>query len=92
MRYVIIKKASQNEQQNQTTTTTTNINYIKNFISIFLKKNLTTKSRQRQIQLKLKEITCISPEEKWDQSIIRLCNNYTIKNKNSKVEKFAYFL
>ena len=36
MRYVNIKKASQDEQQNQTTTT--NINYIKKFMSVLINK------------------------------------------------------
>ena len=38
MRYVVIKKARQDEQQNYTTTT--NIKYIQNFMSIFFQKKL----------------------------------------------------
>ena len=70
MRYADIKKASQYEQQNQTTT---NINYIKKFVRF--KKNLITKSKQRQIKLQLNKITCNSPDKIWDESIIRLGNN-----------------
>ena len=54
MRSAIIKKARQDEQQNLKTTA--NINYIQNFMSI--KKNLTRKSRGRQIKIKLNKITC----------------------------------
>ena len=57
MRSAIIKKASQDEQQNQTTITT-NTNYNQNFMSI--KKNLLTRSKKRQIKLKLNKITCTS--------------------------------
>ena len=43
MRSVTIKKASQDEQQNQKITT--KINYLQNFMHIFLYKNLITKSK-----------------------------------------------
>ena len=51
MRYVNIKKASQDEQQNQTATT--KINYIKNSMSVLKKQKLIKKSKERQIKLKL---------------------------------------
>ena len=44
-----------------------------------------TKSTYRQINLKLKK-TYKSPENICDQSIKRFGNNYTKKNKNSKVK------
>ena len=75
MRYASIKEASQDEQQNQTTTTT-NINLVR-----FKKQNLISKSKYRQIKQKLNKITCSSPEKIWDESIIRLGNNKTIKKK-----------
>ena len=50
MRYANIKKASQDEQQNQTTTTN---HYIKKILSFLKNKNLITKSKYRQIKLKL---------------------------------------
>ena len=34
----------------------------------------------------------LSPENIYDQSIKRFGNNYTKKNKNSKVKKLTYFL
>ena len=36
-------------------------------------------------------MTYKSPENKCDQSIKRFGNNYTKKNKNSKVKKLTYF-
>ena len=59
MRLAIIKKTSQEEQQNQTTITT-NINYIQNFVPIFLKNILT---RQNSVKMKLNQITCTSLEK-----------------------------
>ena len=41
--------------------------------------------------MKLKKITYKSPENICDQSIKRFGNNYTRKNKNSKVKKLTYF-
>ena len=42
MRYANIKRARQDDQQHQTTT---NINYTKNFVSVFKKQNLIAKSK-----------------------------------------------
>ena len=61
MRYADIKKTSEDERQNQTTTT--NINYIKKFMSVLKKQNLITKSKYRQIKLKINKITCNSAEK-----------------------------
>ena len=59
MRCANIKKASQVEQQNQTTTTTTTkINCIKKLQVRFKKQNLITKSKFRQIKLRLNKTTC----------------------------------
>ena len=65
MRFADIKNASENKQQNQTTTTT-NIIYSKNSLYEishlrFIKQNLITKSKKRQIKLKITKITCILP-------------------------------
>ena len=48
-------------------------------------------STYRQINLKLNKKTYKSLENIWNQSIKRLGNNKTKKNKNSKVKKFSYF-
>ena len=79
MKSAIIKKASEDEEQKQTTTT--NISFIQYFMSI--KKKLKTKSKLRQIELKLNKITCYSIEKISDQSTIKLGNNQTKKNQNS---------
>ena len=70
MRSVIIRRTSPDKQQKQIT----NVNYIQNFMSIFLKKlNIEVKMASDKIQTK--ENTCISKAKIWNQSIIRLGNN-----------------
>ena len=62
-------------------------------MSIFQKKKLMTKSRKRQILLKLSKITCTLLEKILDLSTIRLGYNWTTKLKISKVKnKFLYNL
>ena len=61
MSYADIKKKNEDERQHQTTTT--NINYIKKIYVRFKKQDLITKSRKRQINLKLNKLTCNSPEK-----------------------------
>ena len=63
MRYPDVKKASEDERQNQTTTK--NNNYIKKIMSVLRKQNLITKSKQRQIKLKINKIFSNIPEKKW---------------------------
>ena len=42
--------------------------------TIFLKKNITTNSKQRQIKLKPNKLVCTSLENTWGQSLIRPSN------------------
>ena len=71
MRYADIKKATEEERQNQTTTT--KINYIKKFVR-FKKQNLITKSKWRQIKLKINNITYNSPKR-------MVIHQFTVHNK-----------
>ena len=85
---ILRKRVKTNSKNKQTTTT--NINYIKKFMSI-LKTKFNNKVNIPSDKTKTKKITYKSPENICDQSIKRFGNNYTKKNKNSKVKELTYF-
>ena len=74
MKSAIIKKGSQGEQQNQTTTTT-RINYIQNFMSIFLKKKLISKVKKASDKTETKQNNLYFTREYMDHSIKKLGKN-----------------